>query len=435
VREIVGTSPSVNIERADRPTYQGGTEVSADDPVVGAEGDSSFTSIVYRETLSTASVHQTRVLDSRLFAGTTSSPFAIDDLTTPGTTSADQPGVGTTQTGTGWLTSEQTTSHNLYGDWLRGAEYPTTPVQLNTQYNAGAPYAAPAAAGNVAMVIPWQQASGIGAAADIRLRYAPDGNNLGAEEVVSTPALGSTNAALGLFAGGDGDGDAAVAWVQGSGASTRIVARQLFQNPGSFSPYSLFSYSRTRHPTLTWSSALEQWGPIRYVVKLDGRAVTQTDATSARVPTLVGQGRHSWRVTAYNLAGEAVSDRQSTVFVDSLAPRVTVKVTGARHPHVQLRVTVKPTDAPRGLPAADGSGVASISVRWGDGKRATIKRTSAHKTALHAYGRRGKFKLQVIVTDRAGNRKVVTRTIKITRASRSGPHGRHHGVRRPRGAQ
>jgi hypothetical protein len=424
VREIVGTSPSVDTERADPPSWGGVAESSADDPVVGTEGDSSYVSIVYREQLGSGVVTQTRVLDTRLRAGTINGTWAIDGLSSPGTASADQPAAGSTQTGTGWLTAEQTTSHNLYGDWLRGAEYPTTPVQINSQFEAGPPYAAPANAGNVAMLIAWQQDSGAGSATDVRLRYGPNGSDLGPEQVVSPASLGATNAALGLLAGGDGNGDAAVAWVQGSGASTRIVARQLFQPPGAFSPYSLFSYARTQHPLLSWSAANEQWGPIRYVLTLDGIAAGTTNATSIRAADLVGQGQHSWSITAYNLIGGAVTDRASTVFVDSLAPHVSLSLAGARHPHTQLRLTLRTNDKPAGLPAGDGSGVNSIQIRWGDGKGQTIRPATAEQTVRHAYSRRGTFRLQVNVTDRAGNRRTVTRAVKITKAPKRKPHAK-----------
>ena len=111
--------------------------------------------------------------------------------------------------------------------------------------------------------------------------------------VPPTPTRGSSPA-------GDVAGDAAVAWVQGSGASTSIVAAQLFQAPGGVrAPPTASATSPRRHPVLVWSASSELWGAPTYVVRVDGVAIGQTTATSLvprraavqRPPHLAGQ-RH-----------------------------------------------------------------------------------------------------------------------------------------------
>ncbi len=185
----------------------------------------------------------------------------------------------------------------------------------------------PATAGTVSTLIAWQQDSGGGAPAEIRIRYAPDGVDLNPEQVVSTPDLGPTNAAQGLAAGGDISGDAAIAWVQGSGAGTRIVTAQLFQGPRGFAPAAASAYATTAQPQFSWSPAGEQWGPLNYIVKVDGNTDRRHpgDLTGARGPAppgpphLAGVGHQPGR--PHRLA------RPATVFVDSVAPKVSARIT------------------------------------------------------------------------------------------------------------
>ena len=161
-----------------------------------------------------------------------------DGLTTPGGEGASNPAVAVAEYGAGLITAAGDTSHNLFATALGSNDQPGGSSQVNSLAQVSAPDAVPATAGTVSTLIAWQQDSGAGAPAEIRIRYAPDGVDLNPEQVVSTPDLGPTNAAVGLAAGGDISGDAAIAWVQGSGASTRIVAAQLFQGPGGSPPRS-----------------------------------------------------------------------------------------------------------------------------------------------------------------------------------------------------
>ena len=133
-------------------------------------------------------------------------------------------------------------------------------MRVDSLPNSDAADAVPANAGLISDLIAWQQTPGIAGPAEIRVRYASDGADLGGEQVVSDPSLGAADADQGLAAAGDVAGDAAVAWVQGSGASTSIVAAQLFQPPGGFVPSNSFRYVTTASPVLFWSASSELWG-------------------------------------------------------------------------------------------------------------------------------------------------------------------------------
>src|SRR5262249_53771218 len=145
----------------------------------------------------------------------------------------------------------------------------------------------------------------------------------------SSPTLGATNADQGLAAAGDVAGDAAVAWVQGSGASTSIVAAQLYQAPGGFVASKGFRYSTTALPVLHWTTPTELWGAPTYVLHIDGVQVSQTPATYLTVPAPVANGRHSYQVSAVNAAGLTTNARAATVFVDTVPPRARWKLSGS----------------------------------------------------------------------------------------------------------
>ncbi len=411
-RRVLGTAPSIVYEQADPPSYAGWNEVSADDPQISAGGDSSYAAVAFVEQLTSSGLVQSRVLVNRLQGSQYDGAVAADG-TIAGGEGADQPRVALQEYGSGFVTSEGQTSHNVFANTVGNNASPGATSQVNTAFEQAAPDAVPATAGTVSTFIAWQQNPGANGP-EIRVRYAPDGADLNPEEVVSSPTLGPTNADLGLYAAGDNSGDAAIAWVQGAGGGTQIVAAQLFQAPGSVTPSTLFQYARTVNPTVSWSGAAELWGSPEYVVKLDGVQVAETTATQVTIPVPVAQGRHVWQVTAVNLAGLTSVSRASTVFVDTVAPRVSLRIRGTRHVGSALHAYVTYTDAPPGVPHADASGVKTVQIKWGDGVKAFI----SHR-ATHIYKRRRTYVVTVIVKDRAGNRTVLTRELKITTPSKS----------------
>jgi hypothetical protein len=77
-----------------------------------------------------------------------------------------------------------------------------------------------------------------------------------------------------------------------------------------------------------------------------------------------------------------------------------------------LRLTYRDA-APAGLPARDASGVASLTIRWGDGTSTRVKRGS-HRI-VHSYRRAGRYKITITVLDRAGNRTRAVQRVKIAK--------------------
>jgi hypothetical protein len=424
-RRVRGTAPSIAFQQADPPSFVGFNEVSADQPVVGTGGDSSYAAIAFHEVVSSGGVKQSRVLVNRLRAGQYDGAVAADTPVGPGGEGAINPRVAVTEFGTGWISAQGDAPNNAFITSLTTNDSVASHAQLNGLPEAGAPDTVPATAGIVSTLLAWQQYGGSSPMPEIRVRYSPDGVQLDPDLIVSTPNLGAANADLGLFAGGDLAGDAAIAWVQSNGSQNQIVTAQLFQAPKAFAPSTGFAYSTSANPLLTWSAPSELWGPLTYTVKLDGAVVGSSQSPALRTVAPVTQGRHVWQVVAANLAGQTSTDRASVVFVDSLPPQVRAQITGVRHIGDLLHIYVRDTDRPPGLPSSAGSGVVSLQVKWGDGTKAFIKHA-----ASHVYHRRRTYTVTVIAFDRAGNRTVVTKKVKITTKSKHKKgKGRKHTIR------
>ena len=413
-RRVWGTSPSIVFGQADGP-LPGCTEGSADDPVVGAGGDSSWVGVAFHEVLRCGSVQEQRVLMNRWQGSIYDGLTQPDGLGSSAADGADQPEILMNEYGRGYVTSARITSHLLFGTVL-GTDGGSGGLLLADDSGlpqASPPFGVPAAAGLSSEMIAWQQDPGTAGLPEIRLRYAPGGGPLGPDVVLSAPAQGPTAAANGLAAGGDVAGDAAVAWVQGSGAASLIVADQLYQPPGSASPVHASAYARTLQPRLAWSPAPARWGPLRYLVSVDGAPVAQTLATSLTAPAPLTNGRHSWRVTAINPAGVQHTGESGSVFVDTVRPTVRFSLSGKRQVGASLHVYVSARDLPPlGLPAAAASGIASVTLKWGDRTIVPLK-PGQHRSA-HAYRRAGRYRITVVAVDRAGNSTTAILRIKLT---------------------
>jgi len=424
-RRVVGTAPSSVVEQADPPSLAGWSETSAGNPSISAGGDSDYASVTFQEQFTNGAATQSRVLMNRLHGSQYDGASAVDGATTGGAEGADQPQTAVTEYGRGFVTSETDQTHQLYATTVGTDDSPGQIERVDSLPNSDPPDAVPAPAGLVSNLIAWQQTPGVAGTAEIRVRYAADGSDLGPEQVVSDPSLGATDADLGLVAAGDVSGDAAVAWVQGTGSSTSIVAVQLFQAPGGFVASNSFRWTRTASPLLKWSGAAELWGSPTYVLRIDGAVVGQTTGTAMFAPAPLANGRHSYQLTAFNIAGLNTASTPATIFVDTVAPTAKLKLSGTSIVNTREALSVAYTDPPPpGLPKTAASGVSTVYVRWGDGSpKARIRRT----TAGHVYARIRTYTITLTVTDRAGNKTVITHKIKIKAKAKPKRTKKRHG--------
>jgi hypothetical protein len=423
-RRIIGATPSTVVEQADSSTFAGWSEASASRPQIASGGDSTYASVAFLESLTNGSATQSRVLMNRLHGSGYDGVSAADGATAGSADGADQPQTAVTEYGTGFVTSETDQSHLLYAATLGGNESRGQTERVDSLRNSDPADAVPANAGLISNFIAWQQTPGVAGPAEIRVRYASDGADLGPEQVVSDPALGATDADKGLAAAGDVAGGAAAAWIQGSGASTSVVAAQMFQAPGGFVAANSFRYVTTASPALVWSTSSELWGTPTYVVRLDGVTIGQTTATSLVPGGPLSNGRHTYQVSATNLAGGTTNAATATVFVDTVAPRARWKLSGSAivNTREQLRVTYSDPPPP-GLPASASSGVATVYVNWGDGSpQGRIRRANAS----HVYKRIRTYAITITNSDRAGNTTRIVHRLKVKAKPKPRKHKHKH---------
>jgi hypothetical protein len=424
-RRVWGTSPSIVTEQADSP-LPGCTEQSADNPTVGVQGDSSYAAVAFQETLTCGGQQQQRVLLNRLHASTYDGVGPVDGLAAGSADGAQAPQVVTSEYGAGWVVSTRDGSNPL--DWnqlfataLANNASSRGTVRVDSLPNASAPNAVAATAGLFSNVIAWEQSPGTSGPPEIRARFSPR-SGLGPEMIVSSPQQGPTDAAAGLAAGGDINGDGAVAWVQGAAGGRAILAAQLYQSPGAVHALDNRVFTRSATALLTWSAAREAWR-LLYAVTLDGVGVGQITNTAFRTAPLLN-GPHTWQVTASNPAGLTSVSGPATVFVDTVAPTVKFRVRGTRRIGSRLRAFVTAKDEPpAGEPATDASGVSKVTVRWSD--HTLIRLGLTRPRSSHAYARPGRYRITATVTDRAGNVTRVVESVKIK------PKRRPHKKRPP----
>jgi PKD domain len=182
-----------------------------------------------------------------------------------------------------------------------------------------------------------------------------------------------------------------------------------------------------------WSGAAELWGSPTYVLRIDGAAGPQTTGTQV-VAGPLSNGRHTYQVTAFNIAGLNTSSPPATIFIDTIRPRATWRLSGSSIVNTTERLRVAYADPPpTGQPRTAASGVDTVYVRWGDGSpKARIRRT----TASHVYKRIRTYTITLTLTDRAGNTTVITHKIKIKakpkpkrKKKKRGKPGKAHAVR------
>jgi hypothetical protein len=274
-----------------------------------------------------------------------------------------------------------------------------------------APIGAPAAAENGDGLVAFQQGDASGGRS-VNARpydYVPASRAVtppGEDVPLSNPALGPADAARGLLAGADRAGDIAVAFVQGVGAGSQIVAASFDRAPGSFRGNTTSKFRKFARPPLKWGPAFELWGPITYTVLIDDKPVGQTTSTGITVPAVVKDGLHRWRVVATDRRGQTSATPSRNIRVDATPPKITFRVSGARKRGRFVKVAAQVSDASG--TAAKASGLKAVRIAFGDGSRAIAGRRASHR-----YAHSGKVTVRVTASDKAGNVRTVERRITI----------------------
>lgn len=219
------------------------------------------------------------------------------------------------------------------------------------------------------------------------------------KEVLSTPSGGVV---ADMRSGGSGVGDAALAWLQGSGSQARIATAVVDAPPQQFDVVAPTAFTRSSKIPISWEEPAHAIGGVRYAVAVDDEGVREdlkgTRATLRRGDA--GSGVHTVVVTATDDADQPTEGVPVQLRVDRRKPRVTLKRRGRL-------LIVSVSDGRR----SESSGVRtrSTTISFGDGKPVRARR----RDVRHVYTRAGSFRVTVKTRDRAGNRRTLRRVVRV----------------------
>ncbi|HTU28358.1 MAG TPA: PKD domain-containing protein [Solirubrobacteraceae bacterium] len=227
----------------------------------------------------------------------------------------------------------------------------------------------------------------------------------------------------GLSFGSDPQGDAIVAWMQGSPGDSEVVASVADGSPQRFIVQTPTGWQAGDRIRVSWNPAAASTA-VTYSVLVNGRVVLRglhgpsatAPATSPQFPSRpvsstgeaatitrslplgkLGQGVKHVQIIATDAGGQSVTSAVHTIKIDRTPPLVTL----ARIDHGHgVRVTVSDS----------GSGVDAGATRlsFGDGAH-----SSRHAVARHVYRRSGSYTIVARVEDRAGNRATINLKVRV----------------------
>jgi hypothetical protein len=203
-----------------------------------------------------------------------------------------------------------------------------------------------------------------------------------------------------LLLAGSGLGDGLVGFEQGN-TQRQITAVTVDAPPLDFAVQTPVKWVRSKRVRITWDAAPNALGSVRYTVIADKEEIA--DKLTRRSMRLraarLGQGRHEVSVIATDRAGQESESVASDLNLDRRVPRVRVRRRGGL---VQVRVN----DGRRSR--ASGLRRSATRFSFGDGKRARGKTSVKHR-----YRHGGTYRLVVKAQDRAGNRVVLRRKVRV----------------------
>ena len=422
-RRVTRSGVASTVREISVPSLDGRPGVGADSAEMSQEFDSSYGWVVFRERFADGSTTRSRTIARRLVASDFDPPVTIDGLGFPAGDGSATPRISIDGRGRGLATSVRDASFATVGALIRD-DVVQPPARLDSLANAATSYAVPSAAEGGDAALAWQRTPAPGLPAEIRARTY-DNAAFGPEALLSRPQLGSADAGRGLVAASDRPGNTIVAFVQGAAGARKLVVA-VDDRPPSTPRLRRFGGSsdewlRDTRPTLSWSSAPDQWGALTYQVFAGPVLIDTTTATSFRPPGNLPDGDYPLRVAAVDQRQQRTLGPVRDAKVDTTKPTGTVKATRAvisRRMRLKLKIAdLGPAPAP-GAARVAGSGVVRVKVDFGDRSRRTAKRSTETLERLkvsHVYRRTGSFRVTVRLYDRAGNATKVKTVVKVTR--------------------
>jgi hypothetical protein len=394
-RKMFNTGVSNAPQDLTPPDFGGRVSTVSDQPDVDAEDDSSYAWIVFRQTFADAG---SRILARRQRGTQFDDPVAVDTGDEP----VRDPRVDLNGRGQGFATMAGAT----------GGQPMTARIDQRDLFGVGERILAPSLVGGA--VVPAISENNMAFVGAILSSGEPpyvamrsyDFDKRGTDAPLSRPELGPVDAAGGFDVAADRGGSAIAGWVQGTGAGRTVVAGLSDRPPGAFLGYTNTRCCRGPLPTLAWQAPFELWGALRFEVLVDGVVVGQSTTTTLTLTQRLKAGTHSWQARAIDIRGQMSRSRTRTLRVDAAKPLLAVGY--KRHKRV-VTLDVRGRDDTRRGPFA--AGLDRVVVSWGD--RTPVASGRFGVRGVHRYRRKGTYTLRIVARDRAGNRAVDERTLRI----------------------
>ena len=395
-RKMFGSRLSSAPQDLTPASFEDRVATTSDLPDIDAEDDSSYAWVVFRQRFADGG---SRILATRQRGTSFDPPVAVDE---PGGEPVGPPRIDLTGRGVAVAVTTGAQSGQ-----------PMAAITDRDIFGAGGRLFVPSVVAPAVVPAIGENNDGLigavlGAAGEspyVRVRTIED-RKLGLEQVLSRPELGPVVPQLGFDVAADRASGAIVAWVQGGAEDRRIVAGYLDRPPGFFAGYTSQRCCQGPLARLSWQPSLNLWGPVRYVVSVDGKVVGETTDTALQLTAPLAAGTHRWQVLAFDVRGQSKAARSRSVRIDAGAPSLVVRYKRKRRV-VTLSVSARDPGV-RGLTA---TGLRSLVVSWGDRSRGARGISSVR--ASHRYRGRGSYPLQITATDRAGNVRTSLRTVRI----------------------
>lgn len=197
----------------------------------------------------------------------------------------------------------------------------------------------------------------------------------------------------GLSLGGDGQGDALIAWMVGLPGHAEIISDFVQAPPAPFKVITPRGWVRGQDATISWEASPDAVAGVTYTVYVDGTArIKGLTGLSAQLnPTGLGDGVHHVQVLARDAAGQETMSNENDLKIDSDPPTVKLKLIDGRR-----GVSVTVSDHSSGVDAG------ATRISFGDGSHINDR---THAT--HIYGGAGTYTITAQVRDNVGNRATV----------------------------
>jgi hypothetical protein len=247
-----------------------------------------------------------------------------------------------------------------------------------------------------ALAAAWKvQAHGAGGVAVLERRADGTPNRA----IVAAPHGGAVQQ---LADGASHRGDAIFGFLQGNGANAQIAAVVVRAPPGEFVTDAPNGWIHAARIPLQWEVPLAGAGHIVYSILVDDREVVENITGDEYLLNReqLPDGVHTIQVEATDALGQVVDSVPATIKVDRTPPSARLRVRGAS-------VTVRISDGVKG--EVSGVKLNSVRVSFGDGRSA-----GGRLTLKHTYSQAGSYTVVVSASDRAGNKSVLHRLVRVS---------------------